>query len=54
MRGYFNKPEDTAQTIKNGWLYTGDLGKKDEDGYIYSVGRKKDMVNVKWYMVQCN
>ena len=47
MQGYFNKPEDTAQTIKNGWLHTGDLGKKDEDGYIYIVGRKKDMVNVR-------
>lgn len=47
MKGYFNKPEDTAQTIRNGWLYTGDLGKKDEEGYIYIVGRKKDMVNVR-------
>ncbi|MFC1645589.1 long-chain fatty acid--CoA ligase [Candidatus Omnitrophota bacterium] len=47
MRGYFNKPEATQETIRNGWLYTGDLGKKDEDGYIYIVGRKKDMVNVR-------
>ncbi|MFC1709650.1 long-chain fatty acid--CoA ligase [Candidatus Omnitrophota bacterium] len=47
MKGYFNKPEATRETVKNGWLHTGDLGKKDEDGYIYIVGRKKDMVNVR-------
>jgi long-chain acyl-CoA synthetase len=51
MKGYFNKPEDTQEAIKNGWLYTGDLGKKDEDGYIYIVGRKKDMVNVRGFNV---
>ena len=47
MQGYFNNPEATQETIKNGWLYTGDLGKKDQDGYIYIIGRKKDMVNVR-------
>ena len=47
MQGYFNNPEATQGTVKNGWLYTGDLGKKDRDGYVYIVGRKKDMVNVR-------
>ncbi|MFC1755658.1 long-chain fatty acid--CoA ligase [Thermoproteota archaeon] len=47
MQGYYNKPEATKETIKGGWLYTGDLGKKDRDGYLYIVGRKKDMVNVR-------
>ncbi|MBI3990584.1 MAG: long-chain fatty acid--CoA ligase [Candidatus Omnitrophica bacterium] len=44
MKGYWKNPEATAETIKDGWLYTGDLGKKDEDGYFYIVDRKKDMV----------
>jgi long-chain acyl-CoA synthetase len=44
MKGYWNKPEDTAQTLKNGWLLTGDLGYMDEDGYFYIVDRKKDMI----------
>jgi acyl-CoA synthetase (AMP-forming)/AMP-acid ligase II len=44
MEGYFGQPELTAQTIKDGWVYTGDLVKKDEDGYIYIVDRKKDMI----------
>jgi long-chain acyl-CoA synthetase len=47
MKGYYNNPEATKETIKDGWLYTGDLGKKDADGYLYIVGRKKDMVNVR-------
>ncbi|MHA1785957.1 MAG: long-chain-fatty-acid--CoA ligase [Candidatus Helarchaeota archaeon] len=44
MIGYWNKPDKTKETIKNGWLYTGDMGKMDEDGYIYCVDRKKDMI----------
>lgn len=44
MKGYWNKPEDTAQTLRNGWLFTGDLGYMDEDGYFYIVDRKKDMI----------
>lgn len=44
MRGYWNKPEETANVIRNGWLYTGDIAKQDEDGFYYIVSRKKDMV----------
>ncbi len=44
MLGYWNKPEETAVTLRNGWLYTGDIGKMDEDGYFYIVDRKKDMI----------
>ena len=44
MIGYINNPEATAQTIRNGWLHTGDLARMDKDGYIYIVDRKKDMI----------
>ncbi|MBU8916680.1 AMP-binding protein [Bacillus sp. FJAT-29953] len=44
MKGYWNRPEETAQTIKDGWLHTGDLGYMDENGYFYVVDRKKDMI----------
>lgn len=44
MKGYWNRPEDTAETIKDGWLFTGDLGYMDEEGYFYVVDRKKDMI----------
>lgn len=46
MLGYYNQPEETAKTLRGGWLHTGDLAKMDEDGYIYIVDRKKDMVIV--------
>lgn len=44
MKGYWQLPEETAKKLKNGWLYTGDLGRFDEDGYIYIVERKNDMI----------
>src|SRR5690606_14691354 len=44
MKGYWNKPEDTDNTLKDGWLLTGDLGYMDENGYFYIVDRKKDMI----------
>jgi long-chain acyl-CoA synthetase len=44
MTGYWNKPEETAGMIRDGWLHTGDLARVDEDGYHYIVGRKKDMI----------
>jgi long-chain acyl-CoA synthetase len=42
--GYYKMPEETANAVKDGWLYTGDIGKMDEEGYFYIVDRKKDMV----------
>ncbi len=44
MKGYRNMPDETANTIKNGWCYTGDIAVMDEDGYFYIVDRKKDMI----------
>ena len=44
MHGYFKNPEATAETIKNGWLHTGDIAKMDEEGFLYIVDRKKDMI----------
>jgi long-chain acyl-CoA synthetase len=44
MQGYLNRPDATDETIINGWLRTGDLGKIDEDGFIYIVDRKKDLI----------
>ncbi len=46
MLGYLNQPEATAEAIVDGWFHTGDLGKRDEDGYFYIVDRKKDMILV--------
>lgn len=47
MAGYYANPEDTAEVMKNGWLYTGDLGKIDEDGEFHILDLKKDMILVK-------
>ncbi len=44
FREYWNLPEATAQSIRDGWFHTGDLGRRDEEGYVYIVGRSKDMI----------
>ena len=44
MSGYYKNPEATADTIRDGWLFTGDIAKQDDEGYIYIVDRKKDMI----------
>jgi acyl-coenzyme A synthetase/AMP-(fatty) acid ligase len=44
--GYYKDPEATAQAIRNGWFHTGDLGKQDSEGYLFIVGRKKEMIKV--------
>ncbi len=51
MQGYWNEPEETAEVLKDGWLYSGDIGKVDEDGYFYITDRKKDMIIYKGYNV---
>ncbi len=44
MKGYWNQPEETAATLRDGWLHTGDIATMDEDGYLYIVERKKDLI----------
>jgi long-chain acyl-CoA synthetase len=44
MKGYWEEPGETAGQLKDGWLYTGDIAVRDEDGYMFIVDRKKDMV----------
>ena len=44
MKGYLRNPEETSNTIRNGWLHSGDLGRFDDEGYLYIVDRKKDMI----------
>jgi long-chain acyl-CoA synthetase len=44
MKGYWKNPQETARTLKDGWLFTGDIARMDEDGYFYIMDRKKDMV----------
>ena len=49
--GYWENPEETARTFIDGWLYTGDVAKMDEEGWFYLVDRKKDLINVSGYKV---
>ena len=51
MQGYWNRPDETARVLRNGWLYTGDLAAQDEDGYCVIVGRKKDMIIASGYNI---
>jgi long-chain acyl-CoA synthetase len=51
MKGYWNRPEETARTLVDGWLLTGDIARFDEDGYTYIVDRKKDMIIASGYNV---
>ncbi|MCG3148014.1 MAG: Long-chain-fatty-acid--CoA ligase [Verrucomicrobiae bacterium] len=47
MLGYYNQPDESSAALRNGWLHTGDMGKKDSDGYIYIVDRRKEMFLVR-------
>ncbi|MFP3854910.1 MAG: AMP-binding protein, partial [Anaerolineales bacterium] len=51
MRGYNNMPTETANTLRDGWLFTGDIAKMDEDGYFYIVDRKKELIKPGGYQV---
>ncbi|MGA7617677.1 MAG: long-chain fatty acid--CoA ligase [Thermoanaerobaculia bacterium] len=51
MKGYWNRPKDTDATLRNGWLYTGDLARMDEEGYFWICGRKKEMILASGYNV---
>lgn len=51
MQGYWNNPEETAETLRDGWLFTGDLGYMDDEGYFYIIDRKGDMVIAGGYNV---
>jgi long-chain acyl-CoA synthetase len=51
MKGYWKMPEETATVLRGEWLYTGDIGKMDEDGYFYITDRKKDLIKYKGYSV---
>lgn len=51
MKGYWNKPEETRSALVDGWVFTGDMGRFDEDGYLYFLGRKKEMIKVSGFSV---
>ena len=54
MKGYYNDPEATEAVLKNGWLYTGDLATVDDDGFIYVVGRSKNIIKSGGYRISPN
>lgn len=54
MQGYWQRPDDSARTLRDGWLCTGDIGEMDEDGYFRIVDRKKDMILVSGFNVYPN
>jgi long-chain acyl-CoA synthetase len=54
MKGYWNRPEETAMVLRNGWLHTGDVARMDEQGYFYIVQRKKDLILVGGFNVYPN
>ncbi|WP_374562816.1 hypothetical protein [Sinobaca sp. H24] len=51
MKGYWNREEETKHALRNGWLYTGDLARMDEEGYFYIVGRKKELIIASGYNI---
>jgi len=51
MQGYWRRPEETASTLRHGWLYTGDIGYLDEDGYLFLTSRKKDLIKCGGFQV---
>lgn len=51
FHGYWNRPEATAEVLKEGWVHTGDIGKMDEDGYLTFIGRVKEMIKVSGFSV---
>jgi long-chain acyl-CoA synthetase len=51
MKGYYNNPAETEKSLRGGWLYTGDLGKRDRDGYFTIVDRKKDIIKTSGFLV---
>jgi long-chain acyl-CoA synthetase len=51
MAGYWNQPGETAIALRDGWLYTGDIGTVDEDGYVFLVDRKKDLIKTSGFQV---
>jgi long-chain acyl-CoA synthetase len=54
MKGYHNRPDETADVLKDGWLFTGDIAKMDPEGWTYIVDRKKDLINASGYKVWPN
>src|SRR5205814_3317403 len=51
MKGYFNNPAETARALRGGWLYTGDLARRDRDGFFTLVDRKKDIIKTSGFLV---